>query len=108
MTDFATAEALIRQLHAHYTDAAWRKDAAALAQCFTSDAEWRVESLVMRGRDEIMQEFRRTLPTVKRVLIHFRTPQLELTDPGRASGRVYVTEHFVWADRPPTTTIGRY
>ncbi|VWX52873.1 SgcJ/EcaC family oxidoreductase [Novosphingobium sp. 9U] len=108
MTDFATAEARIRQLHALYTDAVWRKDAAAFAQCFTPDAEWRVDGSVLRGRDEIVREFERTLAGVKRVLVGYRTPYLELTGAERASGRTYVTEHYAWTLGPPTTTIARY
>lgn len=108
MTGFATAEAWIRQLHAHYADAVWRKDGAAIGQCFTPDAEWRVDGMVMRGRDEIVAEFDRSLAGVTRALVSFRTPQLELTGPDRGSGRVYVTEHFAWRGRAPTTTISRY
>ena len=108
MTEFAAAEALIRQLHAQYADALWRKDLTAFAQCFTPEAEWRVGDLVMRGREEIVHEIERTLPRVHRVLLTFRTPQLELTGAGRASGRVYVTEHYAWTHRPATTTIARY
>lgn len=108
MTQFADAEACIRQLHAHYADAVWRKDAVAFAQCFTPDAEWRIGGQVMRGRAEIAREFERSLFSVRRVLIEFRTPQLELTGSDRASGKVYATEHFTWSKGRPTTAIGRY
>lgn len=108
MTDFVHAEARIRQLHADYTDAVWRKDAVAFGQCFSHDAEWRVDGLVMRGRDEITREFDRTVETVQRALITIGALQLELTGMQRASGRAYVTEHYAWHHQPPSTTISRY
>ena len=42
MSDFANIEAAIRQLHARYCDAVWRKDIAAFGDCFAKDAEWRI------------------------------------------------------------------
>lgn len=108
MSQFATVEAWIRQLHAHYSDAVWCKDVSALGQCFTADAEWRIEGMVLRGRGEIMAEVERSLASVKRAFVAFHTPQLELTGAGRGSGRVYAVEHFAWVDGPPTTAIGRY
>ncbi|MEW9856146.1 nuclear transport factor 2 family protein [Novosphingobium sp. M1R2S20] len=108
MTQFATAEAPIRQLYAHYADAVWRKDVDAIGQCFTPDAEWRIEGMVLRGRSEIMTELDRSLKGVERTLVNFRTPQLELTGHRRGSGRVYVTEQYAWRTGPATMTVGRY
>ena len=54
MTDFAATEAAIRQLHARYVDAVWRKDYVAFGDCFTTDAEWRIAGMVLHGRAEIV------------------------------------------------------
>lgn len=108
MIEFLEAEAGVRQLHAHYTDAVWRQDLAAFADCFTHDAEWRISGMVMRGRQEIARGFDAVLATCNRVLISFRNPQVDLTGRGRASGRVYVTEQCSWTDKAPNMNIGRY
>lgn len=108
MIEFLEAEAGIRQLHAHYTDAVWRQDLAAFGDCFTTDAEWRISGMVMRGRDEIANGFGTILATCNRVLISFRNPQVDLTGRGRASARVYVTEQCSWTDKAPNMNIGRY
>jgi uncharacterized protein (TIGR02246 family) len=78
MSQFAEAEARIRQLYAHYSDAVWRKDADAFADCFTADAEWRISGMVMRGRDEIASGFGQILASAERVLIIFDTPLISL------------------------------
>ena len=39
MTEFVIAESGIRQLHARYIDAVWRKDADAFANCFAEHGE---------------------------------------------------------------------
>ena len=54
MSDFVAAEAAIRQLHARYVDAVFRKDVEPLGDCFAEDAEWRVGGRIMRGRGEVM------------------------------------------------------
>lgn len=45
MTDFSATEAAIRQLHALYADAVWRKDYESFGDCFTEDAEWRISGM---------------------------------------------------------------
>ncbi|MBB4857515.1 uncharacterized protein (TIGR02246 family) [Novosphingobium chloroacetimidivorans] len=108
MIEFLEAEAGIRQLHAHYTDAVWRRDPVAFAECFTRDAEWRISGMVLRGHDEIAGGFGTILAKCNRVLISFRNPQVDLTGRGRASARVYVTEQCSWTDRAPNMNLGRY
>lgn len=108
MSEFVEAEAHVRQLHAHYTDAVWRQDLAAVGDCYTPDAEWRISGLVLRGRVEIEAGFSAALKTCNRVLTTFRTPLVELTGLGEASARVYVTEQCTWTDKAPTMNIGRY
>ena len=40
--DRAATECAIRQLHARYADALWRKDPNSFAALFAADAEWKV------------------------------------------------------------------
>src|SRR5579871_1207168 len=79
MTDFVTAECMIRQLQARYCDAVWRLDFEAFGDCFTETCEWRIGGAIIRGRKEIV-EYNRTLFTTKfrRLLITLRTPILEV------------------------------
>ena len=107
MTDFVVAECAIRQLQARYADAVWRKDLDAFGDCFTEDAEWRIEGMVFRGRDAIVDNLRRVLPDCHRVLMTFRTPILEVGD-GTASGRTYVTELNAFIDGRPGSSIAIY
>ncbi|MEO6092288.1 MAG: nuclear transport factor 2 family protein [Novosphingobium sp.] len=107
MSEFAEAEAGIRQLHARYTDATWRKDAQSFGECFTEDGEWRISGMVLKGRVEIAATIAGILSSANRVLISFGTPILTV-EGKRASGRSYVNERCGWPDRPPIISIGRY
>jgi hypothetical protein len=107
MTDFVVAEAAIRQLHARYADAVWRKDLGAFGDCFTEDAEWRISGLVCRGRAEIVGNLRRLLPLFHRVLMTFRTPILEVGN-GTATGRTYVTEQNAFVNGRAGSSIATY
>lgn len=105
--DFVIAETAIRQLQARYTDAVWRKDLDAFADCFTEDAEWRIEGTVLRGRTGIVENMRRLLPNFHAILMTFRTPILEVGN-GTASGRTYSTQNGILRDGRPGTVIGIY
>lgn len=107
MNDFAAAECGIRQLHARYTDAVWRKDAQSFAECFTPDGEWRISGMVLKGRAEIAETIARILENANRILITFRTPLIEVSG-DTAYGRTYVTEQCSWTHREPNISIGRY
>lgn len=107
MSEFAAAEAGIRQLHARYTDAVWRKDAVAFGECFAEDGEWRISGMLLKGRPEISEMIGRILADARHVLISFATPILEV-DGQRATGRTYVTEKCSWTHRDPNISIGRY
>lgn len=107
MTDFVVAEMAIRQLHARYIDAVWRKDVAAFGDCFTEDAEWRISGMIFRSRAEIMDAIGRILGNARRILMTFRTPILEVGE-GTAMGRTYVTEQCSWKNREANVSIGRY
>lgn len=104
---FVVTETAIRQLHARYTDAVWRKDLDAFGDCFTEDAEWRIGGNVLRGRTQIVATLGRLLPIYHGILMTFRTPLVEVGD-GVASARTYVTEHCIFADGRPGSSIGTY
>jgi len=107
MKDFAAAQAGIMELHSRYTDAVWRKDAAAFAGCFTETGEWRISGRIFHGRDEIAQGIAVILDKFVRVLISFRTPILTVGE-GVASGRTYVDERCAWANGNVNISVGRY
>ncbi len=107
MTDFVAAEAGIRELHARYCDAVWRKDYVAFADCFAADAEWRIAGMVLQGRAQIAGTLERLMGNFHRILMTFRTPILDVGD-GVASGRTYVTEQSAFKNGRPGTTIGLY
>jgi uncharacterized protein (TIGR02246 family) len=108
MSEFAETEAGIRQLHARYVDAVWRKDAQAFGECFLADGEWRIAGMVLQGRDAITATIARILGSANRILMTFQSPILALESAGRASARTYVTEQCSWADGRTNLNIGRY
>ena len=107
MTDFVVAECAIRQLHARYIDALWRKDADAFADLFAEDAEWKVAGMHLRGRDQIRSTFEKFMRHLDRTLMIFSDPIVELGD-GYATARSYVTENNKFADGRTASTIGVY
>jgi len=107
MTEFVIADCGIRQLHARFVDAVWRMDAAAFAECFAEDAEWKIAGLHMRGRAEIGATFARLMATSARVLMCPGQPVLEVGE-GTATGRVYITEYAKLRDGQTARTIGVY
>ncbi len=107
MTDFLKAEAGVRQLHARYGDAVWRKDAAAFGNCFAEDGEWRIAGMVLCGRANIADSFAKIMTQLNRVLITFRTPILDVGD-GVATARTYTTEDSSYADGRRALTISTY
>jgi uncharacterized protein (TIGR02246 family) len=107
MTQLIVAEAQIRQLQARYTDAVWRHDYAAFADCFTEDGEWRISGMILKGRAEIKNTIERILGNFRRVLISFGTPILTVGD-GTATGRTYITEKCAWKNGESNISIGLY
>jgi len=109
MTDFTKVECAIRQLHARYADAVWRKDTAAFVDCFTEDAVWRIAGVELAGRAAIGEGFDRFMAILHRTLMTFRTPIVTLGElPGTASARTYVTEQNKYHDGTAVSTIGIY
>jgi hypothetical protein len=107
MTTLADAQAGIRELHARYSDATFRKDFDAFAGCFTPDGEWRISGRVFRGRAEIREGISIILDKFIRVLITFRTPILTVGQ-GVASGRTWVDERCAWKNGDTNIAIGLY
>src|SRR3954471_23056585 len=108
MTDFTVAEAQIRQLHARYADAVFRKDYDSFADCFTEDCEWRISGLILKGRKEIRTTFENLMGKFRLVLITIRTPIVEVTGEGAACGRSYFTEQSMFMDGKALAAIGTY
>ena len=107
MTTLAEAQAGIGDLHARYTDAVWRQDCDAFAECFTPGGEWRISGRVFRGRQEIRDGIAVILDKFHGVLITFRTPILTVGD-GIASGRTSVDERCAWKNGNTNISVGVY
>ena len=107
MTDFIAAECAIRQLHARFVDAVFRKDADAFGDCFAKDGEWKIAGLHMRGRAEIAGTFGKLLGICARVQIILGPPLLDVGQ-GTATGRIGVTELAKMKDGSSAMTIGIY
>src|SRR5690606_15612463 len=105
--DFLVAESAIRQLHARYVDAVWRKDPDSFADLFAEDAEWKIAGMHMRGRLQIKTEFAKFMRHIDRTFMIFGTPVLDVGD-GVASSRTMVTENNKFADGRTASTIGIY
>ena len=107
MSEFVVADSGIRQLHARFVDAVWRKDPEAFADCFTEDAEWKIATMRFRGRAEIGAAFGRLLGVCARVQIIPGMPVLEVGQ-GTATGRIHMTELAKMVDGSSALTIGVY
>ena len=107
MREFLRAESGIRQLHARYIDAVWRRDYEAFGNCFAADCEWRISATVIRGRAEAVAFIRRMLDDFRCIFITLGTPILEVGD-GVASGRTYFIAHNLLRDTKPFAPIGMY
>lgn len=107
MIDVVVADFGIRQLHARYIDALWRKDGAALARCYDEDGEWHIAGQSFRGRGEIAAGFERFVQPQHSVLMRIGVPLLDIGD-GMATGRVYVTEDVKKVDGSSARNIGIY
>ncbi len=110
--DFLLAECGVRQLHARYTDAVWRLDFDAFGLCFAADCEWRIDGVVLRGREEIVAHNRRLFSThFQRLFLTLRTPILEVgrgAEKGTAWGRTYFSGQNVMADGTGFSPLGVY
>ena len=101
------ADLAIRQLHARYIDAVWRKDEAAFTACFAPGAEWRIAGLHAVGREAIGEVFGRLIGPSVRVLMFAGMPCLQFSG-ATASGRVNITELVKRRDGESMRTLGVY
>ena len=107
MSDYLIAESGIRQLHARFTDAVWRKDFTAFADCFTESAEWKIAGLHFKGRNEIGETISKLLAPYSRILINLGLPVLDING-NTATGRIHLTEQAKLTDGSSVLTIGVY
>jgi hypothetical protein len=107
MTEFHVADAAVRQLHARYCDAAYRKDYDSFGDCFTEDCEWRIGGAILKGRSNIVDHAQKVFARFKRIFVTLRTPILDVGD-GVASARTYLTEQNVLNDGTSIHPIGIY
>jgi hypothetical protein len=101
------AEYGIRQLHARFIDAVWRKDAEAFGDCFSQAGEWKIAGMHIKGRADIAAKFALLLGACAKVQIIAATPLLDFGH-GGISGRVSVTELAKMADGSSAMTLGIY
>ena len=110
--EFLLAECGVRQLHARYCDAVWRQDFGAFGNCFALDCEWRIDGVILRGREAIVEHNRRLFAKhFKRLYLTLRTPILEVgrgAERGNASGRTYFSGQNVMADGSGFAPLGVY
>ena len=107
MSEFMIAESGIRQLHARFIDAVWRKDNEAFANCFTESAEWKIAGLHFKGRTEIGETIRKLLAPYDRILITLGLPVLDV-EGNTATGRIHLSEQAKLSDGSSALTIGVY
>jgi hypothetical protein len=107
VNDIIAADFGIRQLHARFGEAVWRKDAAAFGACYAVQADWKIAGLHITGRDDIAATFARLLGACEKVRLIVGFPQLELTDTG-ANGRIETTELAKMGDGSFAMTLGIY
>ena len=107
MTDLSTIDFPIRQLHARFIDAVWRKDASAFGQCFSRSGEWKIAGMHLRGRDEVAQTFARLLGGCQRVQITSGPALLDIAQ-GEIVARANVTELAKMNDGSGAITLGVY
>jgi len=107
MTDFMVADCGIRQLHARFTDAVWRQDAASFADCFARYGVWKIAGMVITGRDEIGDACVRLLGRCERIQLVSGQPILEVGE-GVAIGRLQMTEFARKHDGSSAITFGTY
>ena len=107
MTELWVADSGIRQLHARFDDAVWRKDADAFADLFTEDGEWKIAGFHFKGRTDLREGFAKLLGLCKRVRIIQGMPLLEVGERA-ATGRISITELTQMADGSSAMALGTY
>jgi uncharacterized protein (TIGR02246 family) len=107
MTEFAAADAGIRQLLARFVDAVWRQDAAEFADCFTEDGIWKIAGQHVVGRAAIAQACTALLGRCSHIHLITGLPILEVTGK-TAKGRLNMTEFARVHDGSTAMALGWY
>lgn len=107
MSDFLSADAGIRQLHARFTDAVWRQDDAEFSGCFAEDGHWKIAGMEFHGREKIAEACRNMLGRCSHIHLIVGLPILEVTG-STAKGRLGMTEFARMQDGATAMTIGWY
>jgi hypothetical protein len=108
MTDLIEAENGIRRFHARYADAVFRRDYDSFADCFTDPTDWRVGAAILRTPAEAVEFLKGKMELFHWVLMTFRQPIVQVTGPGQASCRTYVTEQNAFKDGRPGNSVATY
>jgi len=107
MDRFTIAAVGIGQLHARFTDAVFRQDIRAFADCFAADGVWKIGGREMAGRETIFELTGAMLAYCERIQLIALQPILELTEAG-ATGRQQMIELSKMKDGTGAMTIGVY
>jgi len=107
MPNRIAADFMIRQLHARYVDAAWRKDGDALAGCFTESGQWLIAGMKFQGRVQIAAGFNQFIEVSHCALMNVAAPRV-LFDGQQANGKIQVSEIIQRKHGPAIRTIGYY
>lgn len=107
MTGWVEAESEIRQLHACYADAMFRKDAAAAGALFAANGIWHVAGQAVKGREAIVSFLEGAFPQFRNIMMTFRTPIIDVIE-NEVASRTWVTETRVMADGEASLLIGIY
>ncbi len=105
--EFLKAECAIRQLHAKFVDAVWRKDGEAYGNTFTEDGEWKLAAKHMRGREEIQSTFSLLMGYTAKVQMILGPSMLEVNG-DEATSRTNCTELTKLPDGNSSMAIGIY
>ncbi len=107
MRDLVAVDCAIRQLHARFNDAVWRKDAHDFADCFAVVGEWKIAGLHIQTRVTIEAMFGTLLGAYERVHFDNGTPLLDISGPEVVS-RCYAVEQAKLLDGSSVMTLGAY
>jgi hypothetical protein len=103
----ADIECAVRQLHARYADAVWRKDYVAFAECFEVNAEWRISGMILQGRSQIVAAIEQLMGNFQRVVMSFHSPLLHLAGDS-IWARTHSVEQYAMASGPAGAALGTY
>ena len=107
MPDTTADELAIRNLVAEYSDAVNRRDAAAWADTWSTDAAWHILGMSPTGREAIVELWQGLMSSLPFVVQMPSDGTIRL-DGDTGTGRFYLTEHARAADGSAMLTLGVY